>query len=203
MKNKKSTIVIIVVILLVIIIVLIARSVNKKKNTTIEDQFAWPDNFTESALEAKKQEEEVHANIKKAIDAVEKDYQTAYSNYSGYIRSDFYNKQRLNEQMENGEIEFINSDEINLDCMYDLGGIKIDAIPSIASNLADENSFNTGNLLLRCRSNFGTYTFYYLVTISGKGLEKYNYVFYTEDESFYDFELENMDELNDLEKLGL
>ena len=182
------------VIVILIALVFVFNNNRKEKNNDTATFEIPLSEYTESALEAKDQESKVHNEIKSAITDVEETYQAAHSNYSAYKRSDFYNEQRLNTNMSNGTIEFVNSNEVSLENLYDLSGKKLIDIPSQAKNLSNKDSFQTGTLLLRCQSSSSNYTFYYLVKIGNTGLESYDYIFYTENETFNTLDLE--EELN-------
>lgn len=187
MKDKK--IIIIAVVLVIIVSLILLFGGNKKKKSDKQQEINLSE-YTEAALEARTQELEVHNEIKKAIDNVEETYQVAHSNHSAYKRSDFYNEQRLNETMSNGTIEFVDANEVSTENLYDISGKKIESVSARVSNLANKSSFQTGNLLLRCKSSMGQYTFYYLVTVGNKGLESYEYIFYSKYEAFTEIELE-------------
>ena len=117
MINKKYLIIIVIAVLLIVVL-LVVKNNRKSQSQNSNDEIPEPTSYTESALEAKKQEAEIHNEIKAAIDEVEKDYQVAHSNYAGYKRSDFYNAQRLNENMSNGEIEFVESSTFRIVSSY-------------------------------------------------------------------------------------
>ena len=183
MKDKKIMIIAAVIVILIVLVFVFNNNRKEKSNDTKNFEIPLSD-YTESALEAKEQESKVHNEIKSAITDVEETYQVAHSNYSGYKRSDFYNEQRLNTNMTNGTIEFVNSNEVSLENLYDVNGQKLTELPSQAKNMANKDSFQTGTLLLRCQSSSSSYTFYYLIKIGTNGLESYDYIFYTENEVF-------------------
>ena len=189
MKDKKIIIIIVIIVVLLLLWVVFNNSRKEKNNDT--GTFEIPlSEYTESALEARAEENKVHDEIKSAIADVEETYQVAHSNHSEYKRSDFYNEQRLNTNMTNGTIEFVNSNEVSLENLYDLSGKKLSDLPSQAKTISNKASFQTGTLLLRCQSSSSNYTFYYLVKIGNTGLESYDYIFYTENEIFNSIDLE-------------
>ena len=188
MKNKK---IIIIVVIITLLLLWLGFNNNKKEKNNDTATFEIPlSEYTESALEARAEENKVHDEIKSAIADVEETYQVAHSNYSAYKRSDFYNEQRLNTNMTNGTIEFVNSNEVSLENLYDLSGKKLNSLPSQAKTISNKDSFQTGTLLLRCQSSSSNYIFYYLVKIETNGLESYDYIFYTENETFNTLDLE-------------
>lgn len=197
--NIKKIILIFSALLFVIIFFLIFGKEKSNKNSSNNQNEIQQLN---ESLDANKFEKNIYDEIKTAFDKVEQDYQDAIKSYSKYKRSDFYNRQRLNEYMNHGEIDFVNLSDISLDNLFDLNGNKLNEYPKVNKELSDIYSFQEGNFILRTKSNESSYTFYYLITIGKNGLENYNLILYTANEVFVE-DLSEIDDSDLLDVVGL
>jgi uncharacterized membrane protein len=199
LENKQKKIIAIAIIVILLIILIIIKLGRTKKTVNMMNLVA---NYDSDISSSKSFEAEFREKVKNAFAEVQIQYNDDKKIDSKITIDGYYNETRLNMAMEDGEIEFVDLDDIPTGDLnlYDLKGKLLAEVPTSTFNgeeveISSPTIIENGNYyLLRCSSQDSIYTFYYVVQFDKTGTISMDWLCYTENEIVndnLDYELDN------------
>jgi hypothetical protein len=193
LENKQKKIIAIAIIVILLIILIIIKLGRTKKTVNMMDLVA---NYDSDISSSKSFEAEFREKVKNTFAEVQSQFNAGKSINSKLTIDAYYNETRLNMAMEDGEIEFVDLDDIPTGDLnlYDLEGKLLAEAPTPTFNgeeieLSSSTIIENGNYyLLRCNSQDNIYTFYYVVQFDKSGTISMDWLCYTENEVTDDLE---------------